>query len=36
MGNDPNHTRPFEATAADPLGAMSHVVEQVEVWRAHP
>jgi hypothetical protein len=34
LGNDPNNTQPFEATAADALEAMSRVVEQVEAWRA--
>jgi hypothetical protein len=34
VGGDPNNTRPFEATDADALRAMSRVVEQVEAWRA--
>jgi len=31
---DPNYTRFFEATAERPLGAMEHVLAQVEAWRA--
>ena len=34
IGGSPNCTRYFEATAPDPLQAMSNVVGQVEAWRA--
>lgn len=33
MGGNPNCTRHFEATSADPLQAMAQVVAQVEAWR---
>ena len=34
IGGSPNYARYFEATDADPLRAMSAVLEQVETWRA--
>jgi hypothetical protein len=34
VGGSPNYARYFEATDADPLRAMSAVLEQVEGWRA--
>ena len=33
IGGNPNYTRPFEASDADPLRAMSLVLQQVEAWR---
>ena len=33
VGGSPNYARYFEATHADPLHAMSAVLEQVEAWR---
>lgn len=33
IGGSPNYARYFEATDADPLRAMSAVLEQVEAWR---
>jgi hypothetical protein len=34
VGGNANYTRYFEATDADPLRAMTQVVEQVESWRS--
>ena len=34
IGGNPNYTHPFEAVDADPLRAMSLVLQQVEAWRA--
>ena len=34
IGGNPNWTRYFEATDADPLQAMTRVLEEVEAWRA--
>jgi hypothetical protein len=34
MGGSSSYTRFFEATDADPLGAMSRVLAQVEAWRS--
>jgi hypothetical protein len=34
IGGNPNCTRHFEATDADPLRAMAVVVEQVDAWRS--
>ena len=34
IGGNPNCTRHFEATHADPLQAMAQVVAEVEAWRA--
>lgn len=37
IGGNPNYTRYFEATDANPMQAMASVLQQVEVWRAsHP
>jgi hypothetical protein len=33
VAGSPNYTRYFEATAAEPLGAMSRVLAEVEAWR---
>ncbi len=34
IGDDPDHTRYFEATHSDPLEAMARVLRDVEGWRA--
>ena len=36
VGGNPNITRPFEATEAEPLRAMSRVLQQVEAWGSGP
>jgi hypothetical protein len=36
VGGNPNITRPFEATDAEPLRAMSQVLQQVEAWGSGP